>query len=71
MIGIHNILLDSFKKQIQLKEFDLDNNVLSDHVNIIKECEKIKLKYDDFINNNLIIKKNVKSYDQIKHVLYQ
>ena len=71
LIGIHNILLDSFKKQIQLKEFDLDNNVLSDHVNIIKECEKIKLKYDDFINNNLIIKKNVKSYDQIKHVLYQ
>ena len=42
LLKIHNILLLIFKKQSQIN-FDLDNNVLSDHVNIIKEC-LIKLK---------------------------
>ncbi|WP_440911613.1 hypothetical protein [Candidatus Pelagibacter sp.] len=61
----------SFLKLIDLTLIDLDQFKFLDKKLIdLKMLENINL-YDKFIKNNLILEKNICSYDQIKQVLYK
>ena len=61
----------SFNQTINLPLIDLDKFNYLDKEKINSQIfESIKL-YDRFIKNNLISKKNIYSYEQIKETLYK